>query len=77
MPKVCDAINEGFNLTLKERPYFLFYNRDPNPNFNVLRDESFPSSDEAFSVSKYAYQLVERELSKDHLRKDKQQLASG
>ena len=77
LPKVCDAINEGFNLTLKERPYFLFYNRDPNPNFNVLRDESFPSSDEAFAVSKYAYQLVERELSKDHLRKDKQQLASG
>ena len=65
LPTVCGAINEGFNTSIRERPYFLFFGRDPNPGFSILQDKiSVCESDETYQITKYSYDLASRELEK-------------
>ena len=76
--QVCTAINEGFNLTLKERPFFLFTMRDPQPRIKGTRkDGKEVTEDEKLHMKSYARELVERELQKDHEARDKKMQTSG
>ena len=63
--KVCVALNSGFNTSTKERPYFMFFGRDPAPRYEILRDQT-PGCDasEAFQISRYAHELALKELEK-------------
>ena len=66
------AMNEGFNLTLKERPYYLYYGKDPRTRCKVLGQNMPGNSNEIDIVTnlRYAYMLIERELQKDRDRGD-------
>ena len=76
--RVCVAINEGFNLTIRERPHFLFHGRDPPPNMRMLRNQGTEvPTDERQLMTKYAEELVEKELEKDRTRRDKKLNSSG
>ena len=78
LPEVCDAINFGFNLTLKERPHFLFYARDPEHNHDFLnREISEIEPSDLYCRTKYACELVEKDLMAEHDREDKKMLSSG
>lgn len=70
---VCGAINEGFNTSIKERPYFLFFGRDPVPLSGILRDKmSVCDSNELYQITKYAYELAANEINKlQERRKEK------
>ena len=74
--QVCMAINEGFNLTTRERPFFLFHGRDPRPRLLQITNSEVPK-DEKYYMVKYARELVAKELKKDHERRDKKMLSSG
>ena len=76
--QVCSAINSGFNLTINERPHFLFFGRDPPPKLTVLRNhqEEVPIDEEQIKM-RYAQELVEQELQKDRTRRDRKLLSSG
>ena len=65
LKKVCVAINSGFNTTTKERPYFLFFGRDPAPRYQILRDQTpIQDASEAYQISRYAHELALQELVK-------------
>ena len=68
----------GHNLTIGERPYYLFFGRDPNVGVQALLDKS-PSvaGDEVYQIQRYAYQLASSVLQKENLRRDKKMLSSG
>ena len=74
--QVCMAINEGFNLTTRERPFILFHGRDPRPRLLQITNSEVPK-DEKYYMVKYARELVAKELKKDHERRDKKMLSSG
>ena len=71
LPDVEQTMNEGFNLTLRERPYYLYYGKDPRPNCTILMQniDRYDESDVVVRL-KYAYMLLERELQKDRFRRD-------
>ena len=77
LPQVCDAINYGYNLTLKERPAYLFFGHEPEPllDFNdtcpVNQGGEEVDKNEEYMKLKYAMELVERELEKSHMTLDK------
>ena len=75
---VCLAINTGFNLTLRERPYYLYFNRDPNPKYKALRQVGTEvERDEQIQRNRYAHEMVAEELEKEHQTRDKKLQASG
>ena len=64
--KVCVAMNSGFNTTIKERPYFLFFGRDPAPRYDILRDQTpVRDASEAYQISHYAHELALQEFAKN------------
>ena len=73
LPTVCGAINESYNTSIKERPYFLFFGRDPIPLFGILRDNiSICDSSEMYQITRYAYELAAKEIDKQQQnRKEK------
>ena len=79
LPQVATAINYGFNTTLKERPYTLFFNRDPKPSLVDIVKPMSPIMDknENFMKTKYARDLVESHLSKAHQFRDKKFQSTG
>ena len=75
---VCGAMNEGFNLTLKERPYFLMFARDPNNPFNILKQgRAGEDKNEAYMMALYSYDLVEKELGREYAKRDERQITAG
>ena len=79
LPQVNEAINYGFNLTLKQRPAALFFGREPKPSVIDYNQEVTDKIDqnEVFMKSKYARDLVERELTKAHALIDKRLESTG
>ena len=66
---ICKMLNEGFNLTLKERPYFLYFGRDPKLMFKNNLDPSL-TPDDAFTRTQYARELVQTIMEKEYDRRD-------
>ena len=72
LPRINEAINTGFNLVLKERPHFLYHGYDPKTKYEVFNDlEKNQDLGERFHIAQYAYDLVEKELSKSYEKRDK------
>ena len=72
LPRISEAMNSGFNLVLKERPYYLFHGRDPTTKYEVFNDlEKHQDLGESFHIAQYSYNLVEEELSKVYEKRDK------
>ena len=71
LPTLCGAINEGFHTSLRERPFFLFFSRDPTPSFSILRDSSINcNSDERYLIAKYSYELASKVLESEQRQRD-------
>ena len=57
-------MNSGFNLVLKEKPYYLFHGRDPKSKYQIFKDlNSSEEQGDIFNIAQYSYDLVEEELS--------------
>ena len=77
LPKVCEAINCAFHTSIGERPFFIFFGRDPRPTFNVLRNlASEFDTCENYQMCKYTYKLVSRELYNTQKVRDQKQDSS-
>ena len=78
LPQVADALNMGFNLSLKETPYYLFFGRNPEQNDNFLNSEPPPTDpSDLYYKTKYSFELVEKTLTDEHEKEDLKLQSSG
>ena len=79
LPQVATAINLGFNTTLQERPFTLFFGHEPKPSI-IDSKKTFSSNldiNENYMKTQYARDLVELQLSKAHQERDKKWQTTG
>ena len=66
LPMVCTAINTGFSTSLRERPYFIFFGRDPVTKFGILKTINGGSDkNEIYQMTKYVHELAAKILEKN------------
>ena len=72
------GLNEGFSLTLKERPYFLFHNKDPQPpEFSFLQTPPNVQVSGDYVESLYIREIIQEAFKQEYAEKVKKLSSTG